>query len=211
VICAFVVLAGVFALAQLTVDATVPTHERRREPTRGHAGSSGRRLPLQVAIETNGSPPDENGKTLVTFVISNLGKDDIEVPVSPQERDFEPQDSKVSYTVKTLSLYLTLDQGEGADRHRAMLPDSVHLSGNRSHPGTILSLVPGDSIRVLARLSLPTNEEAKGAVVVASISLNNQTVKTVSGQTSSDTQEIGSANSRGYAPNSLGTKSGDRQ
>jgi hypothetical protein len=203
VICVFV-FTGIFASAQLTVDATVPIHERRRQPTRGHAGSSGRRLPLQVAIGTNGSPPDEKGKTLVTFVISNSGKDDIEVPVSPHPGDFEPEDSKASHTVKMLSLYLTVDHGEGADRRRAMIPDSAHLYGNNAFPGTIVLLAPGESIHVLARLTLPTDAEVKeGGAIVARVSLNDETIRTVGGQTSSDRQEIGSADSVDYTLQSL--------
>ena len=74
IICASVGVLAVTALGQLTVDATGPIRGRKREAIQGHGGGVGRKLPLKVAIWTTGSPPDENGKTLVEFVLTNSGR-----------------------------------------------------------------------------------------------------------------------------------------
>jgi hypothetical protein len=83
-----------------------------------------------------------------------------------------------------------------------MLPGGACLYGNTSVPGTLVSVAPGESIRVLARVTLPTGEENKG-VIVGRVRLNDETVKTFGTQTSSDTREIGMGESRDYPIRSL--------
>ena len=190
------------ASAQLTVDATRPSGPRDREPAGGGGGSFARKLPLQVLLALNGSPPDENGKTLVTFILTNSGQDELGLPVLTDRSELGPP--KPSYAIKMLSLYVTLDHGEGVDRHRMVLPGDAHTYGSLSAPGTIVLLRPGESIHVLTRVRLPTDEEMKGGrVIVGRVSLNNEVVRTTNRQISSDTQEIGSTSSRDYTLQSL--------
>jgi hypothetical protein len=190
------------ASAQLTIDASGPIRERHNPASSGSGGSSGFKLPVQVSVRTNGAPPDEKGRTVVEFEVTNVGKNDLAIPISPHPGDFEPEVSNVSYRVKTLELFLTRDTGEGANRQQVMLPGGAGLYGNTSVPGTLVSLAPGESIRVLARVTLPTGEENRG-VIVGRVTLNDETVKTLGGQTSSDTREIGMGESPDYPIRSL--------
>jgi hypothetical protein len=199
IICASVGVLAVTALGQLTVDATGPIRGRKREAIQGHGGGVGRKLPLKVAIWTTGSPPDENGKTLVEFVLTNSGTSDLALPVSPHPGDLEPSDPKAVYTVMTLGLRISLSEKPGT------FPGGADLYGSAAFPGTLVNLAPGDSIRVLTRVALPEGgDAAPGAETFdASASLVNQTLKTVNGQIVSDSQEVGFARSPEYTPQSL--------
>jgi hypothetical protein len=107
------------ASAQLTIDASGPIHERHKRASSGSASSIGFKLPVQVAVRTNGAPPDEKeGRTVVEFAVTNVGKNDLAIPISPHPGDFEPEGSNVSYRVKTLELFLTRDTGEGPTDNR---------------------------------------------------------------------------------------------
>jgi len=190
------------ASAQLTVDATGPIRERHRRPSSGTGGSSGYKLPLLVSLRTTGAPPDERGKTVVEFTLTNIGKSDLAIPISPHPGDFEPEDPKVSYSVKMLNLYLTLDSGERTSRQRVMLPGGAHLYGSSRLPGTLISLTPAESIHVLASVTLPDGE-GNGKVIVGRVTLNDETLQTVREHTVSDTREIGSGESQDYPVRSL--------
>jgi hypothetical protein len=197
---ASVILLVIAALGQLTVDATGPIRERRREPASGRGGSIGRKLPLQVAIETTGAPPDENGKTVVEFVLRNPGKNDLTLPISPHPGDLEPVDPKASYTGRVLGLFVTSDK-----RQANILSGHAHLYGSDAVPGTLITLAPGESIKVLARVALPRSSPSEpGALVfVGHAMLDNETIKTVNWQAIFNRQEIGSASSPEYTPEHL--------
>jgi hypothetical protein len=92
------------ARAQLTIDATVPIRERHRQPASGSGGSSGYKLPIVLTAKTIGAAPDDDGRTVLEFTLTNEGKKDLEIPISPHPRDFEPEDPSVGYSVKNLSL-----------------------------------------------------------------------------------------------------------
>jgi hypothetical protein len=188
------------ALGQLTVDATGPIRERHREATSGRGGSVGRKLPLQVAIETTGAPPDENGKTVVDFILTNTGKNDLTLPISPHPRDLQPSDPKARYTVRCLGLRMSSGKAPWT-----IFPGGADLYGRDSIPGTLITLAPGESIRVLTRVALPRNSapNSGAGVFVAGAILNGETIKIVNGQTVSDMQEIGSAGSSEYTPEAL--------
>jgi hypothetical protein len=197
---ASVILLAIAALGQLTVDATGPIRERRREAGIGQGGGFGRKLPLQVAMKTPGTPPDENGKTVVEFILTNTGKNDLTLPISPHPGDLEPSDPKANYTVQCLGLRITSGKGSGT-----ILPGGADLCGRNAFPGTLIALAPGESIRVLTRVALPhISIPGPGArVFVADAILNRETIKIVNGQTVSDMQEIGLASSPEYTPEDL--------
>ncbi len=178
---------------QITVDATVPIRKRVRETMAGRGSGTGRRLPVKVAIEVYGYPIASE-RTRVDFVLTNSGKEDIILPVSPHPGDFEPTDPKSSYAVKLLNLYVTSDKN-----HRTLLPGGADLYGNRAFPDSLVRLGPGDSMRVLTRVALPT----KGEAFVADIMLIDQSVKIVGGEGLTETNLVGSATSQEYTLQSL--------
>src|SRR6266446_3707349 len=87
------VLFSVGASCQMTVDAIHPTHERTRQPTMGGGGGSGRKLPLRVSVEFRGPSHDGNGKAIMEFILTNSGKTEFTIPVSPNPGDLEPPDA----------------------------------------------------------------------------------------------------------------------
>jgi hypothetical protein len=198
VIWASILIFAVTVSGQLTVDATGPIRQAKRVAARGHGGGIGRKLSLKVAISTTGSPPDQNGKTLVEFVLTNSGTSDLTLPVSPHPGDLEPSDPKAAYTVMTLGLRISLSEKPG------IFPGGADLCGSAAFPGTLVNLAPGDAVRVLTRVTLPETHGADpDAALVASASLNNETIKTVNGQILSDSQEVGFARSPEYTLQSL--------
>src|SRR6185437_14453228 len=98
-------LLGVSACAaQLSVDATVPIRGRRIEPTAGHGGGVGKRLPIQVTLEFQGRSEKDEGKFLVDFVLKNTGSADIKVPLSPSPGDLERKTVLSNYKVTCLAV-----------------------------------------------------------------------------------------------------------
>ena len=189
--------------AQLTVDASGQIRERHRQPLAGSGGSSGYKLPIRLVLKIVGSPPGEDGKVIVRFTLRNVGTKNLEIPVSPNPGDFEPDDPNASYRLKMMNLYLTLDTGRDAFRQRSLLRGGAYLYGSRSFPGTLVPLAPDESIDVLARVTLPAQEDASGKVVVGRVSLNDETVRAQQGHTYLDSVEIGSAQSQDYSLTSL--------
>jgi hypothetical protein len=189
------------ASAQLTVDASGPIRERRRQPSSGSGSSIGYKLPIQLTVKATGAAPDENGRTLLEFTLANTGKNELSIPISPHPADLEPEEPKASYAVKTLNFYLTLDTV--TNRQQVTLPGGAYLYGSSDFPGTMVSLPVGESISVLARVALPRTAVEHGKVIVGRVTLNDETTKTVKGQTSSDVKEIGSGESQDYPLRSL--------
>ena len=103
----FGVLLSLTATGQLEIDATGPICDRVKTPTAGSSGSVGRKLPLQVAIATNGSPSADSEMPTVRFTLTNMSKTVLTLPISPHPRDLEPSDPNKSYSIEVLSLYVT--------------------------------------------------------------------------------------------------------
>lgn len=201
ILSAFLLLATVFASAQLTIDASGPIRERRRLPTGGSGGGTGRKLPINVAMEVRKDKQNTEGEALATFVITNSGKDKLTVPISPNPGDMEPEGREASYTLSRLTLYVTSDRAQSR-----LLSPLTNLYGSQTFSGTLTTLAPGESLRVLGRVKLPVESskaETSAPVFVAHIILSTETVKTISGRTVSDSQEIGSASSSEYTAQSL--------
>jgi hypothetical protein len=185
-----VLVSAAPSLGQLTVDATGPIRNRTREATRSSGGGVGRKLPLQVAIKATISAPDENGRTLIEFILTNSGAKALTLPVSPHSADLEPSDPRVAYTVLTLGLRVFLGKKPGV-----IFPGGADLYGSVSVPATVVTLAPGDSIRVLTKVAMSGSESE---TFVATASLNNETLRTVKGELLLESQEIGFATSGEY-------------
>jgi|SRR5579863_4366297 hypothetical protein len=199
IIATFITFSPIGSLGQLTVDATGPVRRRVREGTMGRGGSVGRKSPLHVSICVVGGWRD-NGKIEVDFTLTNSGRDALTIPISPNPGDLEPADPKATYTVKRLSLYVTSDK-----RREEILPGRAHLYGSSAFPGTLVTLSPSESVRVLALVGLPRplGTESDAGSLVAHAALDDETIKAVDGQTLSDIQEIGSSSSQEYTLQSL--------
>jgi hypothetical protein len=150
-------------------------------------------------MEAEGSSRDENGRTLVKFTLTNSGKNDLTFPISPNPGDFEPPDAKQSYTVRVLNLSVTSDKQQSN-----ILLGQASLFGSDSAAGTIVTLAPGESMQVLAKVALPPIDSHHGSLAfVGHATLGKETVKTVNGQVLSEAQETGSASSSEYSPSAL--------
>lgn len=196
---AVAVLFPTIALGQLTVDATGPIRGRKVEATMASGGGIGRALPLKITIEIQNVPPDKTGKAIVAFTLTNFSKDELILPISAHPGDFYPADGKTSYSGKCLGLRITFGVAPGI-----ILPGGADLYGSVAFPKTLTTLGPGDSLRVLCSVTLPrVSARESTEAFVANVVLNNETIKTVSGQTVAEMQNIGSASSSEYAPESL--------
>jgi hypothetical protein len=179
--------------AQLTVDATVPIRARHRLSSGTRGGGVGLKVPLRVAIETNGSPPHDNGKMLVTFILTNTGTTSLEIPISPHPGDFEPSNAAEGYTVRTLYMAITTGKVPGT------IIAATVLYGSRKFPNTLVVLAPGRLIRVLTRIPiLPPATDPKDSIVTASVILGTDVVEVTDGRSFVEMEEIGSANSPEY-------------
>ncbi len=185
----FVTQSSMAGAEQTVVDATVPIRARVRPPTGGHSGSLGRKLPLQVTVEASSADSRMNE---IDFILTNTGNAALILPASPHPRDLEPSDPDVTYTIEVLNMYTTSGDDEGT-----ALPGGVELYGDRKLPETMTKLAPGESIRVLTRMTVPSGWRPRTAhkMLVGHVVLETQTVKTSGGQTVEDTQELGSAKS----------------
>jgi hypothetical protein len=151
-----------------------------------------------VVIEATGSAPDADGKTLVEFVLTNSGKSDVTLPISPHPGDLEPSDPRAAYTLMTLGLRISLSK-----KPAIIFSGGAELYGSSDVPGTLVRLAPGESIRVLTRVALAERVSPKGEEFDASASLDYETLKTVDRQLVSDSKEIGFARSQEYTLDSL--------
>ena len=149
IICCFL---SVVAYGQQTIDATVPIRNLRWETQGGSGGGIGARIPVSVTLERTGDTDPASGAVKVAFVVTNSGKDDFQVAISPQPADLEPDDPHVEYTVTDLALSIS----EAAPPFKSVA--MVMLCGKPDAPGTMLNLHPGQSIRALAIVRFPSWE-----------------------------------------------------
>jgi hypothetical protein len=188
-------------MSQAVIDATVPIRNRLRIPTAGHAGSIGRKLPLQIAVDFQRSSSDAEGNMNATFILTNSSEKELIIPVWLHPGDLEPRDENISYAIKHLDLYITSSRDSGS-----VIRGGAQLYGSDVHPETLLTLLPGKSVRVLIRVDLPVgrpSQRENPTLLVGHAVLNEETVRTSKGQTFGETQEIGSAISPAYKVESL--------
>ena len=163
-------------------------------------GSVGKKVPLLVNVQLGGGgATDQKGKTEIDFILTNAGKTDLILPISPHPRDLEPSDPKADYSVQCLSLYMIPSKGPN------LLPGGANLYGNSEVPGSLTTLAPGDSIRVLARIALPLQPTAESTAVLfhAGANLSDETLKVVNGKRVSELHIVGSAYSHEFTLQSL--------
>jgi hypothetical protein len=128
--------------------------------------------------------------------LTNTGQSNLTLPISPHAGDFEPQDETQLYTVQHLHLYVTSNKLQDA-----ALPGGADLYGNETHPNTLLTLLPGKSVRVLATFEAPkelTPVREREMLVIAHAVLDTETLQTVHGQTTLKSDEIGASSSPVY-------------
>ncbi len=196
-----VMLCSIAVLGQTVIDATGPIRGRLRNPTAGHVGSIGRKLPIQIAVEYQRPQPQTKDAMNVCFILTNTGEKELAIPVSPHPGDLEPQDKNVTYTVKHLNLYMTSISNK---RQELVLAGGAQLFGNEGLPKTMLTLGPGKLVRVLARVQVPSGRLSDRTILfVAHAALDSETMRTVDGQTFEDSEEIGIASSTAYKAQSL--------
>jgi hypothetical protein len=192
VLASWLVSFSLFASCQIMVDATGPARTRTRNPTSGRSGSTGRKLPLRVAIERHAATLDEQGKTTVDFILTNTSNATLILPIWLHPVDLEPTDAPTSYAIDALRLFITV----GKDGTR-VLPGGTELYGNGQSSKTVAKLAPKESLRVKTRVAIPStgSGEAMNEILVAHVVLDHQVVKTRNGETSEDDQELGYATS----------------
>jgi len=193
-----VTLLAIVASAQLTVDATGATRERKRPATTGGGGGIGRKASLRLSIEVLYPSSDGDGKTVVEFTLTNSGNEQLEIPVSPNPGDLEPEDPKEAYTVTTLALRIDCTKAGKTETVRG----GANLFGSVAFPGTSVPLAPGESIRVLAKVLFPPAQAVETSFV-AYAGLGSESIKTVGGRTTSMSHEIGYALSQPYTATAL--------
>src|SRR5258708_25047162 len=164
-----VVFSSMPSFGQMTVDATGPVRERSRVASMGQGGGVGRKLPHQIAIAVLGGS-DDKGRVEVDFTVTTVGKEGVTVPISPNAGDLEPADPKADYRVTRLSLQVIPHKRPGG-----ILEGGAVLYGSSKLPETMVTLAPGDSIRVLTRVALPqVPPSGPDTPFVASAMLNNE-------------------------------------
>jgi hypothetical protein len=91
--------------------------------------------------------------------IENVGTVALDIPWSPHLADLQPRDESANFEVESLSVGLFLRWGE----HYSVSLGSLHVYGTPSHPETILTLGPGESVRLrgTVKISLPPRDTMK--------------------------------------------------
>ncbi len=182
-----------FAQGQVSVDATVPIHNRPWNPDAGEGGGVGRRLPLAVTVKPMDASPDSKGRTKIEFVLTNSGKENLSIPISPHPGDLEPPSPEVEYSVTHLSLFLSEVHSPGS-----ILSGGADLFGAAKLAGTLVPLSPGSSLHVIAYVSLPFGSAMRPDEMrlIAGAILNIERVEKRDGRMLSTLHEIGSAFSK---------------
>lgn len=197
-VCVTMVLLSCSARAQVTIDATGPTHGAWNNIKAGRSGGTGRKLPLQVTIAVNGTPFNaSHGRTVLDFTLTNSGKQNIRIPVSPNADELNSVKS-----FRQLWLYVTSDTkyekvlNGGGDPHSPF----INLYGSDAVPSTLTTLAPGDSIRVRAEVALPqvSGADSGSTAFVAHAMMYDKTIKNIAGKPFMDSLEIGMATSPQY-------------
>jgi hypothetical protein len=191
-------LCSAAAVSQLTIDATSLPRPSTRRITAGHVGSIGRKLPLEISLKLRIPSTDPSKPSEVEFILTNVGKERIRIPISPNLGDFEPSDPRESFKVMHLSLFMTAGEDQ-----KGRLSGGADLYGSSD---TVAMLDPAQAIHVLTRVVVPLrSSQGRGdpPTFVAHAILNDETVKPSGDGMVLNAQEIGSAISRVYVATSL--------
>lgn len=135
----------------------VVARQRLREPTTASgSGSSvgyqGSILPASSLvlkiISLKWDESNDISKFIGELELRNAGRDNIEIPVDPSSRDFEPVSSATSYAYVKAYIWLAAGPAAGENLPGAGLP----LYGAGSVPASLRTLKPGDAVRIRARI-----------------------------------------------------------
>jgi hypothetical protein len=192
-----VLLLAAAMQGQLTIDARQPAQARAQHISATRGSSVGRKIALQVSAVASGGW-DEEGKVEVDFVLTNIGKEPLGVPVSTHPAGSETAELKPGYTEECLSLHILPRK-----RPAGILAGGATLYGTTGDAASMVTLSEGESIRVLTRVALPQKAAPADETLVAIASLGKETIIAEGGQLISDLQDIGSAYSREYTLASL--------
>ncbi len=196
-------VAPISLSGQLVVDASHAMRDRLRSPAAGTVGSVGRRLPVDVTIGA-----ESLKKGVVEIEITNTGRTELVLPVSPDAGELEPADPHEPYTLQVLNISLTSSEGA-----RQVAVGEASLYSSAAAPSTYVRLAPEESVRVLIASRLSKSEAASTdaspnarvlGVVVAHATLSRQAITVRDGKLYENTEELGYADS---APVSLGVRS----
>lgn len=96
---------------------------------------------LQNVIADNSDPkrPFE-----VEFKVKNTGKVPLQLPVSPNLSDLQPSDASAEFTYVSLALSITVTENQNSEGY-------VELYGKTDVPNTVVTLNPGEWLRVEAK------------------------------------------------------------
>jgi hypothetical protein len=78
--------------------------------------------------------------------IENIGSVPIKVPFSPHLADLQPKDASQQFGFSELTVELWIAGGE---RWSSNTGGAIYLYGSGRHPGTILTMLPGEWVRII--------------------------------------------------------------
>ena len=88
----------------------------------------------------------------VEFKLLNTGRAPIDIPVSPHLSDLQPSDESIDFSYLSLALVVSADAEPQGPKSVSI--GFVELYGSAKHEGTVLTLKPGEWIRVKAMVKL---------------------------------------------------------
>lgn len=88
--------------------------------------------------------------------IENIGSQSLKLPFSPHLADLQPADPSQQFVYSSLDIVLWI----GGRQWSANTGGTVYLYGADSHPGSMVTLNPGESVRIIGKgnLDLPSRD-----------------------------------------------------
>lgn len=86
----------------------------------------------------------------IQIVVQNIGRSPVQIPVSPHLADFQPADPGQGFAVIELTSVLLI----GGKQWQSTSGIGHKLYGSDDRPGTILTLQPGESVRIIDRAKI---------------------------------------------------------
>jgi hypothetical protein len=191
---AAVTLGSMLLAGQETIVIPEVVRSRLRQPTSGHVGSIGRKLPLHISAELCTGAQ----RSTVTFTIRNDGNETVQIPSSPNSGDFESNNPEKAYRMLTMTLALfDLEPSHKPREWRADLFVSSEMKDS------LISLLPGHSVRFVKQLEKQTVLTAPppAQTYALRLSLYDQKVSQGNGEVFENTREVGSSTSDSTAVN----------
>jgi hypothetical protein len=104
-------------------------------------------------------PTDSDAKRPfeIEFKVLNTGQVALQLPVSPHLSDLQPSDASVAFTYRSLALAVSPAEDRGSSGY-------VELYGKPGVPDTLITLNPGEWIRVEARVDFHLNVPPAGTI-----------------------------------------------